>query len=134
MSSPFVGYRLNPILVVEDHEDTRDMVELFLQLDGFSVCTAADGVEAFECLVERRPCLILLDLSMPIMDGITFGRELRRHPDRGLAATPIVLLTALSNVDKAMEATGAIAHIAKPIDFDEFVRTVHLHCGSRTDT
>ena len=123
---------LHPVLVVEDHDDTRHMVELFLQIDGFSVCTAAHGLEAFERLAEKRPCLILLDVSMPVMDGITFGRELRRHPDRQLAATPIVLLSALPDLSEAMQATGAIAGIAKPINCEHVVETVHKYCTLHT--
>jgi two-component system response regulator PrrA len=80
-----------PVLIVEDHADTREMVELFLKIDGFAVCTAADGLEALKCVAEHRPCIILLDISMPRMDGIAFGRALRGHADPALASIPIVL-------------------------------------------
>ncbi len=120
--------RSQPVLVVEDHADTRHMVEMFLQMDGFCVCTAAHGLEALACVVAHRPCLILLDVSMPVMDGIAFGRELRRHSDPQLAATPIVLLTAFSEVAEAMRATGAIDLIRKPVDFDRVVQTVEKYC------
>jgi CheY-like chemotaxis protein len=70
---------------------------------------------------------------MPVMDGITFARELRRHPDRTLAATPIVLLSALPDLSEAMVATGAIARIGKPVDFEQVTRAVHQYCGSQTD-
>ena len=115
------------MLVVEDHDDTRRMVEMFLQTEGFQVYTAAHGLEAHDCLAEKRPCLILLDLSMPVMDGITFGRKLRRHPDTELATTPIVLLTALTDVGVAMEATGAVGLIRKPVDFERVVQTVNQY-------
>jgi len=119
------------VLVVEDHDDTRHMVEMFLQLDGFMVSTAAHGLEALARLNEKRHCLILLDVSMPVMDGITFGRELRRHADRELAATPIVLVTALADAGEAMKATGAVDLIAKPVDFNHVVQTVEKYCTPR---
>ena len=105
------------------------MVELFLQLDGFAVCSAEDGVAALECLADNRPCLILLDVNMPRMDGITFGRQLRQHPDPALAQTPIILLTAAMNTQAAAAAIDAVDVIAKPISFDRVVMAVERHCG-----
>ena len=118
-----------PVLVVEDQADVREMVELLLQLDGFSVCTAGDGLEALDCIASKQPCLILLDVSMPRMDGITFGRLLRRHPDPHLARTPVILLTALINTIEAEEATQAVEVIPKPIVIERMVQAVERHCG-----
>jgi CheY-like chemotaxis protein len=111
----------SPILVVEDHEDTRHVVATFLTDDGFAVCTAADGVEALERLDANRPCLILLDVTMPVMNGITFAQQLRRHPDPQLADTPVILLTALVDVEGAVKATRTVDVIQKPISFDRVV-------------
>ena len=105
------------------------MVELILQLDGFQVCTACDGLEALACLAERGPCVILLDVSMPRMDGITFGRAIRCHPDPDLARTPIILLTALSDTREAVRATQAVQVISKPLLIDQVVQAVERHCG-----
>jgi len=105
------------------------MVEMFLELDGFSVCTASHGLEAFDCLEHERPCLILLDVSMPVMDGIAFGRALRRHADSELAHTPIVLLSALQDLTEALEATGAIDVVSKPVDFDRVMSIVERYCS-----
>ena len=114
---------------MEDHPDVREMVELFLQLDGFTVCSAADGVAALALLADNKPCLILLDVNMPRMDGITFGRELRRHSDPAIAGTPIILLTATANAQGAAEAVNAVEVMLKPVSFDKFVTTVERHCG-----
>lgn len=119
-----------PVLVVEDHPDVREMVELCLQMDGFAVCSACDGVEALECLVANRPCLILLDVNMPRMDGITFGRRVRHHPDPEIAHTPIILLTAVMDPDGAGQAVQAAQVITKPMLIDEVVRAVEQHCSS----
>jgi CheY-like chemotaxis protein len=116
-----------PVLVVEDHEDTREMVQTFLEFDGYTVCAAKHGLEALECVEKERPCLILLDLSMPIMDGVAFARELRRHPDTEIASTPVLLLTALPNPAAAMRETGALEVLSKPIDFDRLMVAVERH-------
>ena len=120
---------LQPVLVVEDHPDVREMVRVFLQMDGFAVCAAEDGVAALECLADNKPCLILLDVNMPRMDGIAFGRQLRRHPDPDLAGTPIILLTATSDAQAAATAVDAVEVILKPISFDKVVSAVEQHCG-----
>ncbi|MEO7189698.1 MAG: response regulator, partial [Vicinamibacterales bacterium] len=63
-----------PILVVEDDEDSRTMVALLLEIEGYSSVVASDGAEGLALARERHPCLILLDLMMPRMDGRSFCR------------------------------------------------------------
>jgi len=121
-----------PVLVVEDHEDIREMVELFLQHDGFPVRTAIHGLDALERIEHDPPCLILLDVMMPVMDGITFARAWRRSDDRDLANAPIVLLTALQDASEALRETGALHVIHKPISFDEVLSVVEKHCHAVT--
>jgi CheY-like chemotaxis protein len=113
-----------PVLVVEDHEDTRHMVEMFLLLDGYDVVSASNGAEALEFVARVRPCLILLDVNMPIMDGPAFARRLRAHPDRTLADTPIVLLTAVPNASELQKEIGAVDALSKPISFDRVMELV----------
>jgi CheY-like chemotaxis protein len=117
-----------PVLVVEDHEDTRDMMETFLRHNGYIVVTAGDGVEALVAVVRDVPCIILLDVMMPIMDGPTFARHLRQLPNASAAETPIVLLTATSNVTRVQEETGALAVLRKPISFEAISVTIERHC------
>ena len=119
-----------PVLVVEDHEDTREMVELFLKYDGFAVRTAIHGLDALKRVEHDPPCLILLDVTMPVMDGITFARKLRESGDRDVATAPIVLLTALPDADasKALKETGALDVIHKPISFDRMLTVVERYC------
>lgn len=116
-----------PILVVEDHADTRDMLELFLRQAGYPVSTAADGVKALESVARETPCLILLDVAMPVMDGPAFARRLRELPDRELAQTPIILLTAMSNPADAMRETGAVGLIPKPVSLERIVDAAERH-------
>jgi DNA-binding response OmpR family regulator len=116
------------VLIVEDHEDTREMAETLLTHDGFAVRTAVHGLDAFRCIQHVKPCLILLDVMMPVMHGITFARELRRYSDREIAESPIILLTALSDACQAVKETGALDVIHKPIAIEEVATVVGRHC------
>ena len=118
-----------PVLVVEDDPDVQAMVRLFLESEGFSVCSAQDAVAALESLNDNKPSLILLDVNMPRMDGITFVRRLRTHSDPDIARTPIVLVTALAGARAAAEAIDVADVIVKPISFDKVVSAVEQHCG-----
>ena len=116
-------------MVVEDDPDTREMVETFLDFEGYAVCTAKHGLDALDRLRDQRPCLILLDVMMPVMDGIAFARELRRRPDPDIAFTPILLLTAVPNAHTAVLETGAVGVVPKPIDFLKVSDALKRHCG-----
>ena len=117
-----------PVLVVEDHDDVRDMLETLLAVDGYQVRTAAHGRQALESIEREPPCVILLDVMMPVMDGVAFARALRGAADPAVAQTPIVLVTAVSDADKVRQQTGALDVIPKPIDMDKVVQTVGRLC------
>ena len=82
------------ILIVEDDPGTREVLQRMLQKEGWSVTQAANGVEALDIALHAPPRAIVLDLSMPVMDGFTFLQELRAHP--GCADIPVIVYTALS--------------------------------------
>jgi CheY-like chemotaxis protein/HD-like signal output (HDOD) protein len=90
------------ILVVDDMAVIREPIAACLQLAGFTTQCAADGAEALDAVRKSRPDLILLDLSMPGMDGMTFLRHLRA--DSGLAKIPVFLLTAVSDKNLVLQA------------------------------
>lgn len=115
------------VLVVEDHADTRHMVEEYLQLHGFSTVGAENGAEALGKLREHRPALILLDLTMPVMDGWTFRREQQRLAG-GLASVPVVVLSALHDCPRHAQALGAADVLPKPIDLDRLASIVGRLC------
>src|SRR3954453_12963911 len=117
-----------PVLVVEDHEDVRDMLETLLAVDGYQVRTAAHGRQALESVEREPPCVILLDVMMPVMDGVAFAPALRGAADPAVAQTPIVLVTAVSDADTVRQQTGALDVIPKPIDMDKVVETVGRLC------
>jgi CheY-like chemotaxis protein len=108
------------VLVVEDDEDIRDTLKFTLELEHYQVTTAANGIEALAVLAsQREPCLILLDLMMPVMNGWELAGALRESPT--LRQIPIALVTAYS--DQA-DAIAAKAVIRKPIDLDVLVGVV----------
>ena len=119
-----------PVLVIEDHADTRHMVEEYLKLQGIPVVGAENGLQGLSALREHSPCLILLDLSMPVMDGWRFRQEQQRLPDGELAGVPILVLSALSDCERHAQTLGAVDVIPKPIDFDRMLVIVRQYCDS----
>ena len=94
-----------PILVVDDEADVRAHVCAYLRREGFPVIEAENGVRALEAMVPERPCLILLDLMMPEMDGFAFLRTLRNRAD--WRHVPVVVLTAKDiTVDERRRLAG----------------------------
>ena len=116
------------VLVVEDHEDTRHMVEEYLRFHGISVVGADNGLTGLAALRQHRPCVVLLDLTMPVMDGWRFREEQQRLADGALAGTPVVVLSALADARRHADTLGAVDLIPKPIDFDRMVDVVRVYC------
>src|SRR4029078_9772939 len=106
-----------PVLVVEDHDDTRQMVQDFLDSHGFHTVGAPDGAGGVTIFKDHGPCLILLDLTMPIMDGWRFREEQSRLGDRQLKDTPVLILSALPDLERQARTPGAGAGIPQPVDF-----------------
>lgn len=105
------------VLIVEDYADTRTMMKFLLQRFGFEVIEAADGQEAVEKAKQQTPDLILMDLSLPVMDGFTATQKIRKFD--GLGKIPIIAVTAYgkSYYRQAIEA-GCDDLINKPLDFN----------------
>lgn len=117
----------HPLLVVEDDEDIRDAMVGILQSKGYTVFAAHDGAEALAQLqMGRAPCLILLDLMMPVMDGWTFCEE--REKDPALAAIPVVVVSAVSRLDPRTASLRAVDHVPKPVDVSKLLATVERYC------
>ena len=107
------------VLVVEDFEDNRFMMRRLLEMAGYEVLEATDGEQAMSLAAERRPALILMDLSLPRVDGLAATRRIRQHPEMG--HVPIVAVSAHDSADFHAEAlaAGCNDYIPKPIDFDQ---------------
>jgi two-component system cell cycle response regulator DivK len=106
------------ILVAEDHPDSRDALSALLQAVGYRVFVAGDGREAVDRALELKPDLILMDIMMPEIDGLTATRMLRA--DASFDGTPILALTAMEGArDQAIDA-GCDDFVTKPIDVNVF--------------
>ena len=115
------------ILLIEDNEQNRYLATFLLEKRGFEVVSANDGPTGIELAVRARPCLVLLDIQLPRMDGYAVARELRRNPM--LDRTPIVAVTShamAGDREKAL-AAGCDGYLEKPIDPETFVNDVARH-------
>ena len=117
------------ILIAEDVEDTRYLMKVLLEMKGHSVTEATNGPEAVERAATDHPDLILMDVTMPVMDGLTATRSIRANPTTSLI--PIVAVSALMGDpqwrDRAM-ACGCSDCYVKPLDFealDGMLATAH---------
>jgi two-component system cell cycle response regulator DivK len=107
---------------VEDNEINRDMLSRRLSRRGYSVTIAADGAQAIEIAARTLPDLILMDMSMPVLDGWEASRRLKANPE--LCRIPIIALTAHAMSDdrsKAMEA-GCDEYDTKPVEFSRLLQ------------
>ena len=115
------------VLVVDDEVDNLVLFRRILESRGYSVTTANDGMAAVAAVQEQQPQLILMDMSMPIMDGWEATERLKA--DASTAAIPILALTANvleRDYERAM-AAGCAAYIRKPIELQQFLRVVAQH-------
>jgi CheY-like chemotaxis protein len=117
------------ILIVEDYEDAREFMKFLLQGYGYQVVEAADGFEAVECFKTNFPALVLMDMSMPVMDGIAAAKAIRKLKDG--AVIPIIAITAHGKrfYDRAIEA-GCNDLIEKPVDFDSLEAVLNQYLVS----
>lgn len=107
------------IMVVEDFEDNRFMMRRLLEMSGFDVLEAVNGMEAVQMASDQHPDLILMDLSLPLLDGLAATRRIREFDD--LKETPIVAVSAHDTFDFHADAiaAGCNDYVSKPIDFDQ---------------
>lgn len=107
------------VLLVEDTEDNRVMMRRLLELSGYRVTEAVNGVEAVTTAEREEPQIILMDLSLPLIDGLAATRRIRQLPE--LKDVPIIAVSAHDTMDFHAEAmaAGCDAYITKPVDYGE---------------
>ena len=117
------------IMIVDDEASLRALVRANLEVDGFEVSEAVDGLEAMKMLGKMHPDLILLDIMMPGKDGIEVLEDLAA--DDQLRTIPVILLTAKGEQEDLEKGAtlGARGHITKPFDPEQLVRTVKAALG-----
>lgn len=116
------------VLVVDDDPDIREALALALELDGYQVASARNGLEAWELLGRTAPSLVLLDLAMPVLDGA--GLLARIREDARLRALPVVVITAFSALAGDVRALAS-GCLHKPLDLDVILALASRHCRQR---
>ena len=109
------------VLVVDDDEQIRETLSELVEMLGCSVVTAANGREALAVLAKWRPCLIILDLRMPVMNGQELLKEMKQEPS--LAALPVLISTSAPD-----QAPIGLPVLPKPIDIDRLVGWLSQTC------
>lgn len=107
---------MKTVLIVDDERDAVDVLSLMLEMSGFAVTVAYNGVQAMECLARQRPDFILSDFMMPVMDGIALCRRIKGEPDT--ADIPFILMTAAANLD---EDAPVDIIVTKPVEIDKLL-------------
>jgi CheY-like chemotaxis protein len=113
------GHERPTVMVVEDFEDNRFMMRRLLEMSGYRVLEAINGEEAVELARREHPSLILMDLSLPLLDGLAATRRIRQLKE--LRNVPIVAVSAHDTADFHADAlaAGCNDYVTKPIDFDQ---------------
>ena len=112
------------ILIVEDDFKSRKLFRDLLEFGGYTTLEATDGKEGVEIAVERKPDLILMDIQMPVMDGLEATEILKA--DEKTCEIPIIALTAyaMKGDEERMREAGCDGYMAKPVDTREFLKKI----------
>ena len=113
------------ILVVEDDPDLRQLLQTMLEVEGYETMVASNGEEALEVMRGRRPCAVLLDMMMPVMDGWQFRRRQLEEPR--LAKVPVLCMSAVARPED-VEAELGLGCLRKPLDVAAVLREVQVRC------
>ncbi len=125
---------MSTILIVEDNEKSLKLVRDVLQHKGYRTLEATTGGEGVRLAREAKPDLVLMDIQLPDLDGISALRQLRA--DASLAGTPIVAVSASVMPDEKQKivASGFDGYITKPINVKQFIETVERHLAKARGT
>lgn len=113
------------VLVLDDDRDLSEMVKDLVEEQGYRAICAGNGREALAVLERERPCLMLVDVFMPVMNGVEFLRAIKRNA--ALAGIPRVLMTAAN--DQMIGVKEDVSVLYKPVDFESLKRILHKYCA-----
>src|SRR5215217_2350461 len=122
MRKPTMSY----VLIVDDETTVRDMMQRMLTFLGYETMVATNGAEALEQMRLRRPCVVLLDIRMPVMDGFEFRRQ--QLADPALADIPVVCVSGYYEPDSVYDELQLVC-LEKPVALASVSRAVAAHCG-----
>jgi two-component system cell cycle response regulator DivK len=113
------------VLVVEDYDDTRELLKLMLETQGYHVIEADNGIDAVNLAVTNHPDAILMDMSLPGIDGCQAARKIRERPE--MSEVPIIACTAHNQWEWRAKAilAGCTDFIRKPVDFSALSDVLH---------
>jgi CheY-like chemotaxis protein len=116
------------IVIIEDDYDLRETMKDLLEMEGFSVVTAANGREGLNLIArDGKPCLILLDLMMPVMNGWEFLDAMQRDQQDLLAQTKVAVLSAAADIAEVQQQYGCRV-LKKPVSVDRLYALAHAAC------
>ena len=112
---------MTKILVIDDDKAINELIKINLELQGYEVIQAYNGIEGFALAKQEEPALIVLDVMMPEVDGFTVAQRIRQYPE--IAETPIIMLTALSELNDKVNGfnIGVDDYLTKPFEIDELI-------------
>lgn len=115
------------VLLIDDNADTCELLRTSLHLNGYNVETASTGRDALYKLHSGlRPCVILMDLNMPVMTGFEFRQEQLRH--EAFNDIPVIVYSGVVDVQENAQHLNAAAYAEKPLQLEELVSLVRRHC------
>jgi CheY-like chemotaxis protein len=116
------------VLIVEDYDDSRSFLKFLVESYGYRVIEASDGIEAVDRFKKFHPDLILMDISLPVVDGLTTTKAIRKFT--GSKRIPIIAVTAFGKLyyERAIEA-GCDELIDKPVDFEMLEPVIYKYIG-----
>ncbi len=119
------------VIIVDDDRDTREMLTLALELEGFGVSQAANGLRLISAMHVDRPDVILLDVMMSWIDGFELCRAIKKN--QTFADIPVIFISARKSLEdeKAGLDAGAVDYFAKPLDVDRLIARIREILGSR---
>ncbi len=115
------GQAGEPVLVVEDDPEVRQLICWLLEYEGYHVETAEDGEEALARAEQRRPSVVVLDLNLPALDGEGVAAALQSMHGTSL---PILVVSSASRIYERARRAGAFASLRKPFDIEDLIRDV----------
>jgi CheY-like chemotaxis protein len=123
------------IVIIEDDVDLRETMQDLLEMEGYSVCTAENGKAGLKLIEDSgKPCLILLDLMMPEMNGWEFLEAMQRDKQALLAQTPVAVVSAAADMSDVQQQYGCSV-LKKPVSVDRLLALAHAHCdGCQAET
>ena len=124
---------MSVVLIVEDNDKNMKLVRDVLQFKGYQTLEANSGREGVRLAIERLPDLVLMDIQLPDMDGVTALAEIRAHPHGRKIPVLAVTASVMPHDQQRIEASGFDAFISKPINVKSFLETVGRFVAARKE-